>query len=181
LILLVANSVRAQECAEAIERKTHDKVTTAGTVTKAIASLERAEFEVLVLDELMMQMNNSAEPTILAHAGIAVPMYVNLALHGAERVAGEVSLGLQRAAQEWAASMRAASSELRNQLGSDVTAILLNAELGLQEKSLSPGVSQKLGMVQAIAQNMRQKLDGKLVEETSSKVARRRSTADLHG
>ena len=182
MILLVTNSARLQECAEAIARKTHQKVTSAGTVAKAIASLEREEFEALVIDESMTQMDNSAEPAILAHAGIAVPMYVNLALHGTERVAAEVSLGLQRLLQERAASMRAASSDLRNQLGSDVTAILLNAELGLQENSLTSGVSEKLRMVQAIAQRMRQKLERTPVKEAvSAKLRKTKSTTDQHG
>ena len=174
MILLVTNSARMQECAEAIERKTHQKITIASTVSRAITSLENQEFEALVIDEAMTHMDSSVESTLLAHAGIAVPIYANLALHAAERVAAEVSLGLQRLARERAASMRVASSELRNQLGSDVTAILLNAELGLQEKSAPTGVSEKLGTVQAIAQRMRQKLDGKPVDEALSKARRAR-------
>jgi hypothetical protein len=170
-----------QECAEAIERKCHQKIATASSLAKTIASLERHEFEALVIDESILQMDNGAEPAIFARAGTAMPIYVNLALHGAERVAGEVLLGLQRLTRERATSLRAVSNELRNQLGSDVTAILLNAELGLQDKSLAPDISGKLGTVQAIAQRIRQKLDGKPVEGPSSKAGRKKSATNFHG
>ena len=67
MIQLVTNSARMQECAEAIERKTHQKITTAGTVSKAVASLEGQEFEALLIDESMTQMDNRAELTVLTH------------------------------------------------------------------------------------------------------------------
>lgn len=164
MILLVTSSARAQECAEAIERKTHHKSTLARAVASAINSLEDQEFEALVIDESLTQIDNSAELAMFAHAGTAVPIYVNLALHSAERVAAEVAFGLQRLAQERVASMRAAGSEVRNQLGGEVTAILLNAEMALREKSLPSGVSEKLSVMREMAKSMRRKLDGKPVD-----------------
>ena len=182
MILLVTSSARAQQCAEAIEEKSHQKTAVASTVAKAITSLERHEFEALVVDESLLQMDCSAEPALFAHAGTAVPIYVNLALHRAERVAAEVSVGLQRLARERATSMRAAGSELRNQVGGEITAILLNAEMALREKSLPPGVIEKLGVVQEMAQRMRQRLGGRAGDDVvSARVGKRKSTTDCHG
>ena len=111
-----------------------------------------------------------------------MPIYVNLALHRAERVAAEVSVGLQRLARERATSMRAAGSELRNQVGGEITAILLNAEMALREKSLPPGVIEKLGVVQEMAQRMRQRLGGRAGDDVvSARVGKRKSTTDCHG
>jgi hypothetical protein len=181
VILLVTGSARAQQCAEAIEEKSHQKTVVASTVAKAIASLERHEFEALVVDESLVQMDSSAEPALFGHAGTAVPIYVNLALHGAERVAAEVSVGLQRLARERAASMRAVGSEMRNQLGGEITAILLNAEMAMRE-TVSPGVTEKLSVVQEMAQRMRQRLEGKVVDKiVSAKVGKRKSTTDCSG
>lgn len=87
MILLVTASSRAQECAEAIERKTHQKALTARTLAKAVESLQQQEFDAVVFDESLQQTEASAENTVLLHDGSALPVYVNLALHGSDRVA----------------------------------------------------------------------------------------------
>ncbi len=103
MILLVTASSRAQECAEAIERKTHQKTLTARTLAKAVESLQRQEFDAVVFDESLQQTEASAENTVLLHGGSALPVYVNLALHGSDSVATEVSCGLRRLVRERAA------------------------------------------------------------------------------
>ena len=159
MILLVTGSSRAQECATAIEKKTHHKALVAGLPAKAVESLQLHQFDTLVIDESFQQVDGGAENLILTHAGSAVPIYVNLALHGAERVATEVGCGLQRLVRERMASMVAAAKELRNELRGEVTAILLNAELALREKPLAPSTAEKLGIVHEIAEGMRRKLE----------------------
>jgi len=89
-----------------------------------------------------------------------LPMYVNLALHGAERVATEVVCGLQRLVRERTAAMNAVVNELRSELRGEVTAILLNTELAMRDKSLAQSTAEKLGVVHQIAEKMRRKLDG---------------------
>jgi hypothetical protein len=90
---------------------------------------------------------------------LCLSIYVNLALHGTERVAEEVSFGLQRQARERAGAMRAAADELRNHLRGEVTAILLNAELALREKALSASTAEKLTTISEMADSMRRKLE----------------------
>jgi len=51
-------------------------------------------------------------------------------------------------------------NELRSELRGEVTAILLNTELAMREKSLAQGTAEKLGVVHEIAEKMRRKLDG---------------------
>ena len=160
MILLVTGSSRAQECVAAIEKKTHQKTMVACSPAKAVESLQTHEFDTLVMDESFQEVDSASENLVIAECGSALPIYVNLALHGADRVATLVSCGLQRLVRERTAAMRAAASELRNELRGEVTAILLNTELALREKALAQNTTEKLSIVHEVAEKMRRKLDG---------------------
>lgn len=160
MIILMTASSRGEECATAIEQRTHQKAQIARSVNQAIALLQNHEYEVVVLDESFQQLEIGAESLVANRAGTAVPIYVNLSLHGAERVAQEVNRGIQRLLGEKLSCRRAAESLLRNELRGEITSILLNCELALRETSLSPRVSQKLQVMQDLAQSMRSKLEG---------------------
>ena len=159
MILLVTGSSRAQECAAAIEKKTHHKTLIAQSPAKAIECLQLHDCHALVVDESFQQVNSGAESLVLTHGGSALPIYVNLALHGSERVATEVMCGLQRLGRERAAAMKSAVNELRSELRGEVTAILLNTELAMWAQPLPQGAAEKLSAVHEIAERMRHKLD----------------------
>ena len=176
MILLVTASSRAQESATAIEQKTQQTVQIARAVNQAIGLLQAHEYDVLVLDESFQQLEAGTETLVTTHVGMAMPIYVNLSLHGTERVALEVKRGLQRLITEKLAAMRAAENLLRNDLRGEVTAILLNSELALRERPLSPGVAQKLQVMHDLAGKMRSRLEvettpqpGDVVRAASSK------------
>jgi hypothetical protein len=160
MILLVTASARAQECATSIEQKTHQKVTIAGSLSRVIGLLQTHEYDVLVLDESFQQLEAGVEGLLTTHAGMAVPIYVNLSLHGSDRIALDVKRGVERLTTEKLAAMRAAELLLRNELRGEVTGILLNSELALRERPLSPGVAQKLDVIHDLAERMRRKLEG---------------------
>jgi hypothetical protein len=160
MILLVTASSRAEECAAAIEQKTHHKAQIARSVNQAISLLQYHDYDLLVLDESFQQLEIGTESLVANHAGMAVMIYVNLSLHGTERVAQEVNRGLQRLLSEKLSCRRAAESLLRNELRGEITSILLNCELALRDTQLSPRVSQKLRVMHDLAQSMRSKLEG---------------------
>ena len=159
MILLVSASSRAEECAAAIEQNVHQTTQISRSLKHAVELLQTQDYEVLVLDESFQQVEAGAENLVANHAGMSVPVYVNLSLHGAERVAHEVKHGLQRLVGERLASMRTAEGLVRNELRGEVTAILLNSELALRERSLSPGVAQKLHVIHDLADKMRRRLE----------------------
>ena len=160
MILLVSASSRAPECAAAIERKTHLKTLVAETPALAVDSVEEYEIEALVVDESLAHGTRGADTLVDAHAGLAVPIYVNLSIHAAERVAQDVNCGLQRVTSERAAATRVAAGALRNELRGEVTAILLNADLAMREPSLPAGAGEKLRVICETAECMRAKLEG---------------------
>jgi|SRR5271169_4830570 len=160
MVILVTSSSRAKECAAAIEQMTHRKTQVATSLARAVDFLQTHDYDVLVLDESFHQTEVSAANLLLDHAGPAMPVYVNLALHGAERVAREVQTGLLRLVREKLAAMQSAENVLRNELRGDVTGILLNSELALREPSLSEGIAERIHVLHELAENMRLKLEG---------------------
>lgn len=159
MIILVTTSSRARECALAIEQVTHQNTQIATSLAKAVAYLQTYDFDALVLDESFHQTEMSAVNLLLDHAGVAMPIYVNLALHGAARVGREVNTGLLRAVREKLSAMRSAENALRNELRGEVTGILLNSELALREPTLPEHTAEKIQVMHDLAERMRSKLE----------------------
>ena len=160
MIVLVTGSSRAEECAAAIERKTHLSMAVARSVAALKDWLVKAEVEALVVDESFQQVDGGVDGLLGSHVGAALLVYVNLSLHGAERIAQEVEFGLQRLGRERVLAMRATARELNSELKDEVTSLLLNTELAMREASLTPSASEKLRVVHEAAERMRRKLDG---------------------
>ena len=159
MILLVTTSSRARECAAALEQGTGHKTHVASSVPQAVTKMQAAEFDGLAIDQSLLESDFRALDTLLNRCGIAVPLYVNLALHSNERVAREVQVALRRAEKERLMATRTAEQLLRNQLRSQVTGILLNSELALRQKSISPDVAEKVRSVRELAEKMRSQLE----------------------
>jgi len=159
MILLVTTSSRARECAAALEQGTGHKTHVASSVPQAVTKMQAAEYDGLAIDQSLLESDFRALDTLLNRCGIAVPLYVNLALHSNERVAREVQVALRRAEKERLMATRTAEQLLRNQLRSQVTGILLNSELALRQKSISPDVAEKVRSVRELAEKMRSQLE----------------------
>ena len=97
--------------------------------------MQAAEYDGLAIDQSLLESDFRALDTLLNRCGIAIPLYVNLALHSNERVVREVQVALRRAEKEKLMATRTAEQVLRNQLRSQVTGILLNSELALRQKT----------------------------------------------
>lgn len=175
MVILVTTSSRAHECAAAIEHTTNQKTEVATSLARAVACLQTNDYDVLVLDESFHQTEIGAVNLLLDHAGAAMPIYVNLALHGAARVAREVHTGLQRFVREKLSAMRSAENALRNELRGEVTGILLNSELALREPTLPKCSVERIQVLHDLAESMRLKLEG-----TPKEQARIRMAATIH-
>jgi hypothetical protein len=158
MILLLTTSSRAKECAAALEQGTGHKTHLASTVPQAVTKMQAAEYDGLAIDQSMLESDFRAHDTLLNRCGIAIPLHVNLALHSNERVVREVQVALRRAEKEKLLATRTAEQVLRNQLRSQVTGILLNSELALRQKTISPDVEEKLRAVRELAEKMRSQL-----------------------
>jgi CheY-like chemotaxis protein len=158
MILLVTTSARARECAAALEQGTGHKTHVAATVPQALHRLEAAEYDALAVDQSLLETDLRALDTLLNRSGMAMPVYVNLGLHGTDRITREVQVALRRLDSEKALAMQSAGRLLSNQLRNNLTGILLISVLALRQKSISPDVADKVKSVRDLAERMRGQL-----------------------
>lgn len=158
MILLITTSSRAKECAAAVERGTGYKTYVASTVPQALARLQAAEYDALIVDQFLVETELQALDTLLNRCGMATPVYVNLALYSAERVVREVQVALRRLDAEKMLAMRGAAKALGSELRGALTGILLNSDLALRQASISAEVADKVRCVRDLAEKMRAQL-----------------------
>ncbi|HTJ30259.1 MAG TPA: hypothetical protein VL346_07150, partial [Acidobacteriaceae bacterium] len=90
--------------------------------------------------------------------GLAIPVQVNFALAGVQRVAREVRLALQRRERERALAHEAAAAAIETELKSTVAGLLLHSQLALQDRELTAPVREKLRVVADLAGTLREQL-----------------------
>ena len=158
MILLVTTSSRAPECAAALQQGTGQQTQVANSVPQAVTRLQTTEYDALAIDQSLLEADFRAQDTLLNHAGTALPIYVNLALHHSDRVVRETQVALRRAEKEKQWAMNLAERILRNQLRAEVTGILLTSELALRHPAVPVEVVAKIRLVQGMAEKMRSRL-----------------------
>ena len=158
MILLVSTSARGKDYAAALERGTGQKTHLVSSVPGATAKLRAAEYDVLAIDQSLLEADFRALDTLLNHAGMAMPMYLNLAVHSCERVVREAQVALQRGEKEKSTALRTAERVVGNQVRGELTGILLSSELALKQQSLPPEVAEKIQSVRQLAEKMRSRL-----------------------
>jgi len=159
MILLVTTSSRAKECVAALERGTRKKTQLAQSVARAVTMLQAGEYDALVIDESLVEIDDVAIDTLLHNARLAMPIYVNLGLHRTERIVREVHAGLMRKQAEHLGAMRSAEDLLRSELCGDLTGILLNSELALRDTEMPPHIAEKISSVHQLAERLRARLE----------------------
>jgi hypothetical protein len=158
MILLITPSARAQECAHALQEATSEPAQTAATLRQAATQLRQQEFSAVVVDQSLVEAEPEESDLVLQHIGTAIPVYVNFAISGIERVVRELRAALHRRKREVLMARQAAEQNLRNELKDTVTALLLSSEMALRAPDLSEAASGRLQAVHELAETLRGKL-----------------------
>jgi hypothetical protein len=158
MILLITPFAKAQECAEAIRITTGETVQVASALRDAVSQLRDQEFTAVVLDQLSLEAEPEQCELVMEHLGTAVPVPVNFAISGTERVLRELRAALQRRKKEAVLAKRWAEETLRNDLKDTVTALLLSCEMALGCENLPPAAEAKLKSAHELAQELRNRL-----------------------
>lgn len=158
MILLVTPSVRAQECAQAIEQVAGETVQIASTVQLASEKLRNQDYVAVILDQSLMEAEPDESELALQHLGSAVVLQMNFAISGVERVVRELRVALNRRKRESVAARREAEQALRSELKGTVTALLLSCEMALGVPNLPVSAENKLRAVYDLAREMRIKI-----------------------
>lgn len=159
-ILMVTAIAGAVNCAAALSKQFHLGVETASSRREAIALLKRREYVLVVIDESMIEAEQDGADGLFRHCGGALPLEVNFAISGYGRVARAVGSALGRRARENEVAWRFAASSMQMELRQTVAGLLLQSELALAEPGVSPQLASKLGMVVALAEELRHRLNG---------------------
>lgn len=159
MILLVSGIARREECAEALEHALQESVVVADNLLQATTRLRAESYTAVVFDDKLAQNEPDDIETALEHLGTAIPLEVNLAISGPERLVREVRSALRRRKFEEASARESATRLLRDELNGTLTTLLLDCELALEARSLPAVAMERLASVHSSAQKLRMELE----------------------
>jgi CheY-like chemotaxis protein len=159
MILVITPSVRARDCAQAIQESLREETQVAVNLREALADLRSQEYSGVVLDQAFPDSDPDESEVVLQHIGMAIPIHVNFAISGTERVVREVRAALQRRKKEVLLARKGAQEALRNELKGPLTALLISREMALQVPDLQSAAEAKMRTVYDLVQQVRTKLE----------------------
>lgn len=159
MILLVSEIERRGECAEALEQALQEPVRIAENLLEATTRLRIEDYTVVVFDGNLSQREPDEIETALTHLGTAIPLEINFAISGAERLLREVRAALRRRKFEEASAREAAARSLRLELNGTLTTLLLDCELAREANGLPAEATERLASLHSSAQKLRMQLE----------------------
>jgi prefoldin subunit 5 len=163
MLLVITPSGKARACAETIQEVTSEETHVAATLSQAMAQLRAREYVAVLIDQAFMETEPVESDMVLEHIGTAIPVQVNFAISGIDRVVRELRTALQRHKKEILQVRQQVQQILRNELKSTATAILLSCEMALKVPHLPDAAEVKMQAVRELAQQLCASLDGNLV------------------
>src|SRR5437764_15144520 len=163
MILLVTGRAGGRECAARLAQVTGERmvaVNGAADCQKLLAgsdsSLDSARL--VVMDEGFLDSWPALADSLLARAGGATAVFINLAISSCERLVREVRLALQRQQREKLLAARAAEDSLRAEISNHLTGILLNCQLALRSQPPAEAAG-KLREIQRLTGEVKSRLE----------------------
>ncbi len=159
MLLVITPSAKARGCAQAIQQVTCEETHVAATLTQALTQLRAQEYVAVLLDQAFTESEPVESETVLEHIGTAIPIHVNFAINGTDRVVRELRAALRWRKKEVMLARQEAQQALRNELKSTVTALLLSCELALAVPDLQSAAAAKMRTIYELAHEVRVKLE----------------------
>jgi hypothetical protein len=159
MILLITPYAKGRDWAMRLEEEIREPVHVAATLRDAATQLRAEEYSAIVIDQSFPEAEPDDSDMVLQHVGTAIPVYINFAICGMERVVRELRAGLQRRKRELLLAREGAEQGLRNELKGTITALLLSCEMALQTPDLQTAAETKMLAVYELAREMRIKLE----------------------
>jgi len=158
MILLITPSARSQECAQAVQTATEQPTHVAATLQAAGSLLRAQEYSAVIIDQFLLEAEPDAGDQMLQHLGTAIPVYVNFAISGIERVVREIRTALQRRQREEQVARQSAERAMWSELKESVTALLLSCDLALSLPGVPTPAAEKLRVMHELACQIRERL-----------------------
>ena len=160
MILLVTPSERASECAAALQSAAGDEVTIAGNLALATTLLRSECCRVVILDQYLLEAEPDEAGTAIEHLGTAIPVYVNFAISGMERMVREVRMAIQRRQRDEIQARHSAIGKLQSELNGTITTLLLSIELARNTPGLPLAADERLQSVRELVKALRRQFEG---------------------
>ena len=158
MVLLVWSSERCAEGGAAIGEALHEPVRVAANLQHAIEQLQTAAFSLVIFDDRTIDRAPSETELAFQHLGEAIPVVVNFAISGMDRIVAFVRTARERRRIEVYKLEESVRSGLRAQFKDDVTALLLLCGVARQDPALAAAGSERISKIEEIASSMREKL-----------------------
>jgi hypothetical protein len=160
MLLVITPSAKALGSVQAIQQITSEETHVAATSSQALARLRAQEYVAVLIDQAFMETEPVESDMVLEHIGTAVPVHVNFAINGMDRVARELRAALQRNKRQILMVQQEVQQALRNELKGTMTALLLSCEMALQVPDLQSEAKNRMRSVHELAREMSLKLEG---------------------
>ena len=121
--------------------------------------LRSTDCTALVIDQNLAEADPAATDVVLKEAETAIPVFINFAICGLDRVVRDVRAALQRRQEERIRAIREAEANLRSQLTEALTGILLSSQLAMEVPAVPAAAQARLRSVYQLAMSMRQRLE----------------------
>lgn len=154
MILLITPSARAQEWAQSLQSAIAETTQLATSLRQATTQLRSGEYSAVVIDQSLLEAEPAETDMLLQHIGAAIPVHVNFAISGMERVIRELRAALARRKREILVARQAAEQSLRSELKGTVTALLLSCEMALSVPELPSAAENKIRAIHDLAREM---------------------------
>ena len=154
MILFTTASQRAAECVTALHVATNQTTHGANSMHEALGMLRSNEYVVVVIDQCLLDGEPDGDRLLVQHLGPAIPVYVNCALCGVERIVRDVRLALARREIEIRKARQCAEEALRQTLRVPLTAILLNSDLLVEMSNVPANAREKAEAIQEMARQL---------------------------
>ena len=159
MILLVTPIDRRNECAAALQQAIGEPVVIADNLLRATILLRTESYSAAVFDQSLAESEPHETDTALDHLGSAVPVQINLAISGTERLVREVQAAIRLRKHEAASAREVAALSLYGELSTTLTTLLLHCELALETPGLSRAAMERLVSVHETVQKLRSQLE----------------------
>jgi len=159
MILLVTPIDRGNKWAAALQESTGEGVVVAESLHQAAALLRSDSYLAVVLDQHILETEPDEIDTAMQHLGTAIPVQVNPAISGLDRLVREVRVALERRKREEIVARRAAAGALRSELNDTLTALTLHCELAQEVPGLPAAAAEQLQSAHALVKKIRSQLE----------------------
>lgn len=157
-VLIVTAMDGAENLARAISRDADAIVEIARSRRAALARLRRGSVTALLLDTSLSEAEMTTSDMLWQNANGAVPLEMPLGALGAASVVRLLQSVLEGRRQAETQGRRMAAAAVAEELQSTLTSLLLESDLLLRDRALTPNLAEKARVVRELADNIRVRL-----------------------